>query len=68
MKGVRFFETSGTDYPVTRRRVPDERNRQHHRCENLQTRTLKSSWNQQPEESQAPEELNVGNLRYSQSC
>jgi len=50
MRAVPFFDMSGTDYPVTRRHIPDERNRQLHRCENLKTRTLKSSWNQQSEE------------------
>jgi hypothetical protein len=68
MKEVDFFETAGTYYPVTRRHIPDERNRQFHRCENLKTRTLNSSRNKQSEESQTPDELNVSNLRYSQSC
>jgi hypothetical protein len=41
MKEVPFFEISGTDEPLTRRHIPDERNGQLHRCENLKTRTPK---------------------------
>jgi hypothetical protein len=37
----RQFETSGTDYPVTQCNIPQQRNPQSHRCDNLRTRKIK---------------------------
>jgi hypothetical protein len=39
MMTLRSFEMSENEYSVTQRHVPDERNPQLHRCENLKTRT-----------------------------
>jgi len=33
----RIEETSASDYPVWQRHIPDERNLQLHRCENVKT-------------------------------
>ena len=40
---LRCFETSETDYPVTRHHIPKERNPQLHRCKNLRTVTESNS-------------------------
>lgn len=37
MKTLPSFETSGADYPVTRRHIPEGRSRQPDRSENLKT-------------------------------
>jgi len=38
MRAVRCLEMSGSEYPLTKRQIPEERKPQIHRCENLATR------------------------------